>query len=144
MNQPLEATFTNAHLAHMLGDDDMPERLPYSCWECGEDCAELTQAPWTAQRLLIGTCCQPITVQRENVVTAAELAAEATEELALFGTTSRAFQALEQDAAFCACRQTDAELFSPRGCEVHDPNSRFNVRLRAVTSVQMFEEREVA
>src|ERR1022692_1439738 len=26
-----------------------------TCWECGDVCAELTQAPWTAQRMLIGS-----------------------------------------------------------------------------------------
>ena len=57
-----------------------------TCWECGDVCAELTQAPWTAQRMLIGSCClPPVEEQAENEVTAAELAAQDAEELAIFG-----------------------------------------------------------
>jgi hypothetical protein len=43
----------------------------------------------------------------------------------------------------CECRRTDVDLFDPRGCPVHDANSPWNVRLRATTSVQMYES-EVA
>jgi hypothetical protein len=40
-------------------------------------------------------------------------------------------------------RQTDVDMFDPRGCEVHDANSPWNVRLRAVAAVQQYE-REIA
>ena len=30
---------------------------PFQCWECGDACAELVQAPWSGRRLLVGTCC---------------------------------------------------------------------------------------
>ena len=61
-----------------------------TCWECGDACAELTQAPWTAQRMLVGACClPPVEEQPENAVTLAELAAQDAEELAIFGATFR-------------------------------------------------------
>ena len=81
-----EVTFTNAHLAHILGDDDSPKSdLPYTCWECGDHCEELVQARWTSEYLLVGECCQPVEAQAENEVTAEELVALAAEELAIFG-----------------------------------------------------------
>jgi hypothetical protein len=40
----------------------------------------------------------------------------------------------------CECRQTDVDLFDPRGCGIHDSNSPWNVRLRAVTMVQQYQE----
>jgi len=58
---------------------------PYDCWECGEACAELTQAPWTARRMLVGTCCLPVVEQPENAVTPEEAAALDAEALAIFG-----------------------------------------------------------
>jgi hypothetical protein len=61
---------------------------PYTCWECGDACAELVQAPWTSQRLLVGACCLPVIEQAENEVSAEELAALEAEELALFGVTT--------------------------------------------------------
>jgi hypothetical protein len=45
---------------------------------------------------------------------------------------------LEADAP-CTCRQSDADLFDAVGCDYHDPNSPWNVRLRAVTAVQQYE-----
>lgn len=42
----------------------------------------------------------------------------------------------------CSC-QTNGDLFDPRGCELHDSESPWNRRLRAVTSVQQWE-RQVA
>ena len=42
----------------------------------------------------------------------------------------------------CSC-QTNGDLFGPRGCELHDANSPWNVRLRALTAVQQYE-RQVA
>ena len=39
----------------------------------------------------------------------------------------------------CECRQTDVDLFDARGCELHDPNSPYHVRLRALTAVERLE-----
>ena len=39
----------------------------------------------------------------------------------------------------CECRQTDVDIFDPRGCEYHDSRSEWNVRLRAVTAMQQYE-----
>jgi len=59
---------------------------PYDCWECGTPCPELTQAPWTARRMLIGSCCMPIPEEQpENAVSAEEAAILDAEELAIFG-----------------------------------------------------------
>jgi hypothetical protein len=46
----------------------------------------------------------------------------------------------------CECHQSDADLFDALGCEFHNPNSPWNVRLRAVTAMQMCEQsaKEVA
>jgi hypothetical protein len=64
---------------------------PYSCWECGDACDELTQAPWTGQRLLVGPCCLPTEpYQPENTVTPEEAAALVAEEEAIFGMNYRA------------------------------------------------------
>jgi hypothetical protein len=62
---------------------------PYDCWECGDACDELHQAPWTAQRLLVGVCCMPVVDQPENEVTAEELAALDAEEFAIFGMPAK-------------------------------------------------------
>jgi hypothetical protein len=61
-----------------------------TCWECGDTCAELVQAPWTARMLLVGPCClPPFEEQMENAVTAGELVAQDAEELAVFGCSVR-------------------------------------------------------
>ncbi len=53
---------------------------------------------------------------------------------------ARAEQLLELEAeAPCTCRQSDADLFDASGCEFHNPNSPWNVRMRAVTSVERYE-----
>ena len=39
----------------------------------------------------------------------------------------------------CECRQTDVDMFEPRGCPFHDSRSPWNVRRRAVTAVQEYE-----
>jgi hypothetical protein len=46
----------------------------------------------------------------------------------------------------CTCKQTGADLFDARGCEIHDSESRRNVRLRAITMNEKYEalEREAA
>lgn len=53
---------------------------------------------------------------------------------------ARAEQLLELEAeAPCTCRQSDADLFDASGCEFHNPNSPWNVRMRALTSVELYE-----
>ena len=70
------------------------ESLP-TCWECGDACAELTQAPWTAQRMLVGACClPPVEEQFWNAMTPAELAALDAQELAIFGPRKEAARAV--------------------------------------------------
>ncbi len=32
----------------------------------------------------------------------------------------------------CSCQQTDVDLFDARGCDAHDSNSPWNVRMRAL------------
>lgn len=44
----------------------------------------------------------------------------------------------------CECRMDGGDLFDPRGCELHDSESPWNIRLRAVSSVQRYNESEVA
>ena len=39
----------------------------------------------------------------------------------------------------CECTQTDVDLFDASGCELHDPHSPYNVRLRALTGVERLE-----
>jgi hypothetical protein len=52
-----------------------------------------------------------------------------------------AIRLVEDQEPECECSQSDADLFDARGyCEYHDPNSTWNVRLRAVTAVQMDEQ----
>jgi hypothetical protein len=51
-----------------------------------------------------------------------------------------AVEVLESQEPECECRQTDVDLFDSRGCEYHDSNSPWNVRLRAVTMVQQYQE----
>lgn len=61
------------------------ESLP-TCWECGDNCEELTQAPWTTQLMLVGACCLPVAEEQpDNIVTPEEAAALEAEELAIFG-----------------------------------------------------------
>src|SRR5260370_35036642 len=40
----------------------------------------------------------------------------------------------------CECQQTDVDTFDAAGCEVHNPASPWNVRLRAVTAIQQDEQ----
>ena len=47
---------------------------------------------------------------------------------------------VESQEPECECSQTDVDRFDPRGCEYHDSNSPWNVRLRAVTMAQQYEE----
>ena len=46
---------------------------------------------------------------------------------------------VESQAPDCECRQTDVDLFDPLGCQFHDPSSAWNVRLRAVKTIQEYE-----
>jgi hypothetical protein len=38
----------------------------------------------------------------------------------------------------CYCTQTDVDLLDARGCDLHDPRSEWNARLRAVTAVERY------
>ena len=51
-----------------------------------------------------------------------------------------AVEDVESQEPECECSQTDVDLYDPRGCEYHDPASPWNVRRRAVTAVQMYEQ----
>jgi hypothetical protein len=42
----------------------------------------------------------------------------------------------------CECRQSDVDLFDACGCGLHDANSPWNVRLRALNAVQADEQIE--
>lgn len=102
----LEPTFSNAALAHILGDDDSPVYdEPLFCGSCHAPVPELLACTWD-QDLLVGPCCLP-----------------------------------DPD---CSCRMDGGDLFDPRGCEAHDSNSPWNIRLRAIGSVQQYNESEVA
>jgi hypothetical protein len=46
---------------------------------------------------------------------------------------------VESQEPECECRQTDVDLFDGSACEFHNPSSRWNERLRAVTAIQEFE-----
>jgi hypothetical protein len=47
---------------------------------------------------------------------------------------------LEDHEPECECRQIDVDLFDSRGCEFHDPLSSWNVRKRALTAIQEYEQ----
>jgi hypothetical protein len=47
---------------------------------------------------------------------------------------------VEDQEPECECSQSDADLFDAAGCEFHNPNSPWNVRLRAVTAMQIYEQ----
>jgi hypothetical protein len=56
---------------------------------------------------------------------------------------AKADQLMELEAeAPCTCR-TSGDLFDPTGCEFHDRNSPWNVRMRALSTIEQYE-REVA
>ncbi len=50
-----------------------------------------------------------------------------------------AVEVVESQEPECECSQTDVDLFDPRGCEYHDSASLWNVRRRAVTTIQQYE-----
>jgi hypothetical protein len=52
-----------------------------------------------------------------------------------------AVEAVECPEPECQCSQTDVDMFDPCGCEVHDGNSPWNVRLRALKAVQQYERK---
>ena len=39
----------------------------------------------------------------------------------------------------CSCQLDAGDLFDPRGCDVHNANSPWNVRMRAVSSMDRYE-----
>jgi hypothetical protein len=47
---------------------------------------------------------------------------------------------VEDQEPECECSQSDADLFDAAGCEFHNPNSPWNVRLRAVMAVQKYQQ----
>jgi hypothetical protein len=47
---------------------------------------------------------------------------------------------VEDQEPECECYQSDADMFDAAGCEFHDQNSPWNVRLRAVTGVQLYDQ----
>lgn len=51
-----------------------------------------------------------------------------------------AVEEVEGQEPECECRQTDADMFDAEGCEFHNPASPWNVRLRAVTAIQQYEQ----
>jgi hypothetical protein len=51
-----------------------------------------------------------------------------------------AIRVVEDQEPECECSQSDADLFDAAGCEFHNPNSPWNVRLRAVTAMQTYEQ----
>jgi hypothetical protein len=53
---------------------------------------------------------------------------------------SCAIAVVEDQEPECGCSQSDADMFDASGCEFHNPNSPWNVRLRAVTAMQVFEQ----
>jgi hypothetical protein len=50
-----------------------------------------------------------------------------------------AVEAVENQEPECQCHRSDVDLFDAASCEVHNPASSWNVRLRAVTAVQEYE-----
>jgi hypothetical protein len=55
-----------------------------------------------------------------------------------------AIRLVEDQEPECECSPSDADLFDAAGCEYHNPNSPWRVRLRAVTAVQMDEQERKA
>ena len=51
-----------------------------------------------------------------------------------------AVEEVEGQEPECECQQTDVDLFDAAGCELHNPASPWNVRLRAVTAIQQYEQ----
>jgi hypothetical protein len=52
-----------------------------------------------------------------------------------------AIRLVEDQEPECECSPSDADLFDAAGCEYHNPNSPWSVRLRAVTAVLMDEQK---
>ena len=49
---------------------------------------------------------------------------------------------LEDREPPCECIQTEVDLFDARSCDFHNPNSWWNVALRAVTPAERYEDYE--
>jgi hypothetical protein len=47
---------------------------------------------------------------------------------------------VESQEPECECQRTDVDTFDAAGCELHNPASPWNVRLRAVTAIQQYDE----
>jgi len=72
-----------------------------------------------------------------NPITHSPIAHNHTEALARHENAMLLGELLDREPD-CACRQTDADLFDARGCELHDPLSSWNVALRSVTDMQRY------
>ena len=46
---------------------------------------------------------------------------------------------VESQEPECECQRTDVDTFNAAGCELHNPASPWNVRLRAVMAIQQYE-----
>jgi len=51
-----------------------------------------------------------------------------------------AIAVVEDQEPECECSLSDADLFDAAGCDFHNPNSPWNVRLRAVAAMQMYQQ----
>ena len=99
----------------------------------------------TAERLpdctvLDALCTEHVHLHTSIADYLAVLNQHAESDCAQCAAIARADQFAELEAEpQCSCHQTDVDLFDAAGCDVHDSNSPWNVRLRAVTSVQIYE-----
>ena len=50
-----------------------------------------------------------------------------------------ALESVESQEPECACSQSDVDVFDARGCPLHDGNSSWNSRLRALTLIREYE-----
>ena len=51
-----------------------------------------------------------------------------------------ALEVVESQEPECECRQTDVDMFAALGCELHDPASPWNVRLRTFRAIQQYDQ----
>jgi hypothetical protein len=51
-----------------------------------------------------------------------------------------AIRVVEDKEPECECSQSDADLFDAASCEIHNPNSSWNVRLRTATALQKYSD----
>ena len=85
----------------------------------------------------------PRPVLRATVEAAAEYERFTRESAKRRALQRRELDLLEMQEPPCMCIMT-GDLFDPRDCEAHNPNSSWNVALRAVTPAQRYEVYEPA